>query len=452
MANASITNRLLRRLLLVFALAPLVAVVVLLIEGSGRPDLRVDPQHERQAAAIAEILSKYDGKLPPAIAAADPRLAQARFLVYRGVEPEPVASRPERLSPPNWQLRVGYQTVRSLPTGEVRLLFLPDRGEWRDLSLFLRAELEQEDLPILAILLFIIMPLAYLTVRRSLEPVRRLAQEAAMIEPGGGAMRLSERRAPVELLPLVIAINRSLDRIDAGFAAQRRFAGSVAHELRNPLAVIAARLERPVTENRVAEIRADLRGMARLVDQLLTVSELAGRHLRVDADVDLATVAREVAAKAAPQALNSGRHIAVEAPDWPVVVRGNVAAVATALRNLIDNAVRHSPPGGCVTVRVDEREPGLEVADQGPGIAAADRARIFEPFWRGATPGAAGLGLSIVKEMAELHGGGVSISDNLPNGTIFRIHFAGAASRRLDEPVRRRSAAWAAMAEHIPAG
>jgi signal transduction histidine kinase len=430
---------------LVFALAPLVAVVVLLIEGSGQPDLRIDPQHERQADAIGEILATHQGKLPPAVVAADARLAQARFLVYRGVEPEPVAAWPERISPPNWQLRVGYQTVRSLPTGEVRLLFPPHRGEWRDLSLFLRAELEQEDLPILVILLFIIMPLAYLTVRRSLEPVRRLAQEAAMIEPGG-PMRLSERRAPAELLPLVIAINRSLDRIDAGFAAQRRFAGKVAHELRNPLAVIAARLERPVTESRVAEIRADLRGMARLVDQLLTVSELAGRHLRVDADVDLATVAREVAAKAAPQALNSGRQIAVEAPDWPVVVRGNVAAIATALRNLIDNAVRHSPPGGCVTVRVGEREPGLKVADQGPGIPAADRARIFEPFWRGATPGAAGLGLSIVKEMAELHGASVSIHDNLPTGAVFRIDFSAAAgSRRHDEPTRRRAAASATM-------
>ena len=69
-----------------------------------------------------------------------------------------------------------------------------------------------------------------------------------MIEPGGGQMRLSEERAPAELLPLVIAINRALDRIDAGFATQRRFAGKVAHELRNPLAVIAARLERPMTE------------------------------------------------------------------------------------------------------------------------------------------------------------------------------------------------------------
>jgi signal transduction histidine kinase len=70
----------------------------------------------------------------------------------------------------------------------------------------------------------------------------------------------------------VIAINRSLDRVDAGFESQRRFAGKVAHELRNPLAVISARLERPVTESRLAEIRTDLRAMARLIDELLTVS------------------------------------------------------------------------------------------------------------------------------------------------------------------------------------
>jgi signal transduction histidine kinase len=428
MANASITNRLIVRLLLVFALAPLIAVVVLLLEGSGRLDLRIDSARERQADKIREILLANDGNLPPAIVAADDSLRGAQFLVYRGALAEAVATWPVGLSAPNWHLRVGYQTVRDLPGGPIRLLFPPSRGDWHDLSFFLRVELEEEDLPILAILLFIILPLAYLTVRRSLEPVRRLAQEAAMIEPGGGKMRLSEERAPAELLPLVIAINRSLDRIDAGFAAQRRFAGKVAHELRNPLAVIAARLERPVTESRLADIRADLRGMARLIDQLLTVSELAGRRLRVDADVDLVTVAREVAAKEAPQALRSDRHLALEAPDWPVVVRGNAAAIATALRNLIDNALRYSPPGGCVTVRVDEREPWLEVADQGPGIPAADRARIFEPFWRGArTPGAAGLGLSIVREMAELHGGSVSLHDNRPHGSAFRIHFGADA-------------------------
>ena len=183
-----------------------------------------------------------------------------------------------------------------------------------------------------------------------------------------------------------------------------------------------------MTESRLADLRADLRGMARLIDQLLTVSELAGRRLRVDADVDLVTVAREVVAKEAPQALRSNKHLALEAPDWPVVVRGNAAAIATALRNLIDNGLRHSPPGGCVTVRIDEREPWLEVADHGPGVPTADRARIFDRFWRGArTPGAAGLGLSIVREMAELHGGSVSLHDNRPHGSAFRIHFGADA-------------------------
>jgi signal transduction histidine kinase len=97
---------------------------------------------------------------------------------------------------------------------------------------------------------------------------------------------------------------------------------------------------------------------------------LAGRRLRVDVDIDLVTVARDVVAKEAPQALRSDKHLALEAPEWPVVVRGSAAAIATALPNLIDNALCHSPEHGCVTVRVDEREPRLESSRSGPGHPA----------------------------------------------------------------------------------
>lgn len=448
--NISIARRLMFRLLLVFALGPLIAVIVLMVEGSGAPNLRVDQEHERQADAIKDILqANANGRLvlPAAAMERDETLRDTRILVYSGASLDPVATWPEGLTVPNWQLRVGYQTVRNLADGRVKLLFPPRGDDWYDFWFWLRAELEEEDLPLLAILLAIMLPLAHLSVRRGLKPVRQLAQEAARIEPGQGNRRLSEEQCPVELLPLVMAINRSLDRIDTGFAAQRLFAARVAHELRNPLAVITARLERPLTADRRAEIRGDLRGMANLIQQLLTISELSARRLRTDADVDLSTIVREVVAKEAPAALRQGRYIEVKAPDWPVVVRGNAPAIATALRNLVENGFRHSPPGGVVSVRIDESEPCIEVADQGPGIPPEDKARVFEPFWRGGqTPGSAGLGLSIVKEMAELHGGSVTVDDNKPQGTVFRIKFRpGETTRRAPKStgalIRRRPAA-----------
>ena len=209
---------------------------------------------------------------------------------------------------PNWQLRVGYQTVRNLADGRVKLLFPPRGEDWYDFWFWLRAELEEEDLPLLAILLAIMLPLAHLSVRRGLKPVRQLAQEAARIEPGQGNRRLSESKSG-----RTVAAgdgDQSQSRpYRHGIAAQRLFAARVAHELRNPLAVITARLERPLTADRRAEIRGDLRGMADLnsaaADDLRAFGTPAAHRRRCD----LSTIVREVVAKEAPAALRQGRYI-----------------------------------------------------------------------------------------------------------------------------------------------
>jgi len=156
------------------------------------------------------------------------------------------------------------------------------------------------------------------------------------------------------------------------------------------------------------------------------------RQIELGETVDLAALARRVVADMAPLAIAQGRVLALDAPDRPVTVRGNSAALADALGNLIDNALRFGAEGQPVEIAVG---PGasLAVADRGPGVAPADRPHLFEPFWRGDDPRGAGsgLGLAIVAEIAAAHGGRVAVADRPGGGAVFRLELPdidGAAS------------------------
>jgi len=174
----------------------------------------------------------------------------------------------------------------------------------------------------------------------------------------------------------------------------------------------------------LTKLRTDVGRMNRLVDQLLRVARLDGVALDFDV-VDLNGVASSVVATMAPWAITQERSIAFVGAEAPVQVKANSAAIADAIRNLIENAVLHSPPGGevVVTVQPDAR---VSVADRGCGVPLEDRERIFDRFWRGKwpkTPGA-GLGLAIVREIMRAHGGEVVVSDNPGGGALFTLAFA----------------------------
>lgn len=210
-------------------------------------------------------------------------------------------------------------------------------------------------------------------------------------------------------------------------AQQKRFTANAAHELRTPLAVLRARLD-GVDGADAARLTADVDRMARLVEQLLSVARLEARMVELEDGVDLCAVARNVAAALFPMALAEGKSITVDAPATPVVVRGSVFALEDALRNLIDNGLRHSPPGGVVEVTVAEAGElaagELIVGDRGPGLPAALRDQLFEPFVHGpGRRGGAGLGLAIVAETAALHGGVATAADRPGGGAEFRLSF-----------------------------
>lgn len=267
-----------------------------------------------------------------------------------------------------------------------------------------------------------------LTIRQGLRPLRNASAAAARIGPGQTWVRLPSERLPGEILPLVGAVNAALGRLEEGLDAQRRFVGDAAHALRTPLAVLMARIDELTDQAAAAELRRDADRMARLVGQMLAMARLEELPLDLSGRVDLHRVAVEVISELAPLAIARGIELALRQGEAVAPVAGNEPAVALALRNLLDNALRHAPPGS--TVEVESAAPAtLLVWDRGPGVPEAERAGIFARFHRSPSgrSGGAGLGLAIVAEIAAAHGGAAWMEPRAGGGSVFVLRLNAAA-------------------------
>jgi signal transduction histidine kinase len=160
--------------------------------------------------------------------------------------------------------------------------------------------------------------LAIYSVRRSIRPLRAASAEASNIGPGSISIRLPEADVPTEALPLVLAVNRALDRLEQGFVIQRQFTANAAHELRTPLTIITARLDTLEGNGQLSALREEVGRMNRLVEQLLCVARLDSVVLDVSASVDLRQIAAEVVGSMAHLALACGRSIALAGAEHPV--------------------------------------------------------------------------------------------------------------------------------------
>ena len=277
-------------------------------------------------------------------------------------------------------------------------------------------------LPVLAALP-LLGALVWLLVGRGLAPLSRLAQGVAGRSPTS-LEALPAAGLPQELQPLVGALNGLLGRLDAALTLQRRFAADAAHELRTPLTALGLQIQlveraRDDAERALAieRLKQGVRRATRLVEQLLTLARLEpeaagqpGAAVALDAVVRSVVADLEPLAQARPVALVLARAEAVR-------VAGSDGAWRILAANLVDNAIRYTPAGGHIEVRVasDGTQAVLDVADDGPGIPLAERERVFDRFVRGAgvdAPGS-GLGLAIVSQVADLHGATVTLGDGL---------------------------------------
>ncbi|HEU4406378.1 MAG TPA: HAMP domain-containing sensor histidine kinase [Polyangiaceae bacterium] len=254
----------------------------------------------------------------------------------------------------------------------------------------------------------------------------------------------SPRARDDELGQLGRDVNTMIETMGGLVRSQERFIAHAAHELRSPIAALQGELQQALRRERDAEsykraIAASYqaaRRLRQLADDLLTLARIAGERPEADELASAAALAGEVARSLAPLAAESEVVVEIGDESGGAMVRGRLEDLERLLRNVIENAVRYSPRGGRVRVgvRAEGGRVAIEVSDEGPGVAAADRDKIFEPFYRaagarGAAPEGTGLGLGIAREIARAHGGEVRVADaerggrfvvELPRGGVWQ--------------------------------
>jgi len=285
-------------------------------------------------------------------------------------------------------------------------------------------------LPVLVILPLLGV-LGWWVVGRGLAPLAALADSLARRAPTS-LEPMPTLEAPEEVQPLVRSLNDLLARLGDAFDTQRRFAADAAHELRTPLTAltlqiqVARRAESP-EERAVALDRLEqgVKRATRLVQQLLTMARLDPDAARPATAFDLAAVAASVVDEKTPFA--EQQRLALSLASAPVKLCGQEDALRILLANLVDNALRYTPPGGSVEVRVgpDGDQARIEVADSGPGIPEEERERVFDRFYRGrqAPSGGSGLGLAIVRQIVVLHGGSITLGKSPSGGLLVSARF-----------------------------
>jgi two-component system sensor histidine kinase QseC len=269
----------------------------------------------------------------------------------------------------------------------------------------------------------VIAAIVWLVVGNGLALIQQLARELRE-KKADDLTRLRTDDPPVELAPVVDAINDLLRRLGESIARERRFSADAAHELRTPLSAIKVHihnLQAELTghEEELDILERDLGRLSHLIEQILLLYRLTPEHYKANmVVVDLFALGQSVIGELYPEIDRKQQTISLEGESQTIT--GDEASLVILLRNLILNASKYSPPGAEITVHVGSSDFGirLSVADTGPGIPLPDLSRVFDRFYRvggdrhaSAEPGC-GLGLAIVRHIADLHHANLNIDNN----------------------------------------
>ena len=268
----------------------------------------------------------------------------------------------------------------------------------------------------MSLLLLVVLFATTLSITRALKPVAQTAALVPSINPLNKKARLPTQELPLEIATLTGAINTACDKVGELMRAQRDFTSAISHEVRTPLAIAHLELEK-ISDPRARKIEGDLETLNQLVEQLTTLARLDGADLIPMQSIDLRQMAEDVVSAMAPLVYASGKTIAF-VDNGASEVRGHSTLIENALRNLVDNAIRHTGAHSDIRVEVGPG-PELRVCDNGMN-SAVEQSSVISPSSR-----RIGLGLKIVNRIAEIHGGRLEVNILKTGGTAACLTFRG---------------------------
>jgi two-component system, OmpR family, sensor kinase len=289
-------------------------------------------------------------------------------------------------------------------------------------------------IPFAALAVFLLIALHFI-VRRMFRPLAVLSGSLDK-RPEHDLSALSGAALPSEIAPFVVAINRLFARVETSVAQQRRFVADAAHELRSPLTALSLQAERldavelsGLARERLDAMRRGIHRARALLNQLLTLARLQDRHAQTVGESRVQEIFRNVLEDLVPLAEEKGIDIGVSSGE-DVRVKASQADLTVLVKNLVDNAIRYTPPGGRVDLSsgMHGNVPWLRVEDSGPGIAPEERTRVFDPFYRvlGSDTEGSGLGLSIVSTIAARIDARVELGEGAHRGLAAVVIFEAA--------------------------
>ncbi|WP_153163179.1 sensor histidine kinase [Zoogloea sp. 1C4] len=365
------------------------------------------------------------------------------------VEPDLVMFRDEQIA--GEEVRVAYQFLQPLDGAPSRLVLLQVAETRNKRSTLASRVVTGVLLPQFAIIPIAVI-LVWLGLSRGIAPLNQLQSLIRRRRPSD-LSPISVSGVPEEVRPLIIAFNDMMARLEENLQAQQRFIADAAHQMRTPLTGLRMQTDLALMETDPKQVHRSLVQISQsaeraghLINQLLSLARAEASYEKIYAveRVDLESLLRNMLSDFVPRARQKDIDFGLETTGEPLIIEGNPVLLGELLKNLIDNAIKYTPEGGCVTVRTLATERAIvEVEDTGIGVPEADRERVFERFYRvlGSSESGSGLGLPIVREIADLHRATVSLIPNPSGkGTIAQVVFPRARAAEDDTSTSRATA------------